>query len=139
MMIAVNRSSSTWPVILKRRHFCVNILHADQEEVALRFAGVDGVKGTARYEGADWTIMGSGASGLDGALAVIDCEVEEIIERHSHGIVLGAVRDGHQGRVLSHPDRACQPSQVKKVRPLAVARDRTTVRPRRDSNPRPPP
>ena len=37
--------------------------------------------------------MGSGASGLVGALAVIDCEVEEIIERHSHGIILGAVRD----------------------------------------------
>ena len=93
MLIAVNRSSSTWPILLKRRHFCVNILHADQEQVALRFAGVDGVKGVARYEGAEWTVMGSGASGLDGAMAVIDCDVEEIIERHSHGIVLGAVRD----------------------------------------------
>ena len=93
MLICVNRTSSTWPVILKRRHFCVNIVHASQAEVATRFAGIGGAKGERRYDGAEWTIMGSGASGLAGALAVIDCEVEEIIERHSHGIVLGAVRD----------------------------------------------
>ncbi len=73
MLICVNRSSSTWPVLLKRRHFCVNLLHAGQAHVASRFAGEGGVKGVARYEGADWTVMGSGASGLKGALAVIDC------------------------------------------------------------------
>lgn len=93
MLITVNRSSSTWTTITRRRHFCVNILHADQADVAARFAGFGGVKGKDRYDGADWLAMGSGALGLVGALAVIDCDVEEIIERHSHGIVLGAVRD----------------------------------------------
>lgn len=93
MLICVNRTSSTYPVIQRRRHFCVNIVHAGQAAVASRFAGAGGAKGTARYEEADWTTMGSGASGLVGALAVIDCAVEEIIERHSHAIILGAVRD----------------------------------------------
>jgi 3-hydroxy-9,10-secoandrosta-1,3,5(10)-triene-9,17-dione monooxygenase reductase component len=93
LLICVNQGSSSFPVIARRRHFCVNIVHANQGDVASRFAGAGGVKGSARYEGADWIVMGSGASGLVGALAVIDCEVEEIIERHSHGIVLGAVRD----------------------------------------------
>ncbi|MCW6507115.1 flavin reductase family protein [Lichenifustis flavocetrariae] len=93
MLICINRTSSSYPIILKRRHFCVNIVHADQAELAGRFAGINGIKGAARYDGADWITMGTGASGLVGALAVIDCEVEEIIERHSHGIVLGAVRD----------------------------------------------
>lgn len=93
MLICVNKTASSYPVILKRRHFCVNVLHADQADVAGRFAGIGGVKGTDRYRDADWITMGSGASGLVGALAVIDCDVEEVIERHSHGIVLGAVRD----------------------------------------------
>lgn len=93
MMIAVNKSSSSFPVIARRGHFCVNIVHSDQADVARRFAGFGGVKGSARYDGAEWITMGSGGSGLVGALAVIDCEVEEIIERHSHGIILGAVRD----------------------------------------------
>ncbi|MDX7951333.1 flavin reductase family protein [Lichenihabitans sp. Uapishka_5] len=93
MLVTVNRSSSSYPVIAWRRHFCVNILHADQADIATRFAGAGGAKGAARYDGADWMPMGSGALGLVGALAVIDCEVEEIIERHSHAILLGAVRD----------------------------------------------
>ena len=93
MLICVNKASSSFPVIARRRHFCVNVVSADQAEVAGRFAGIGGVKGIARYAGAEWQTMGSGASGLVGALAVIDCNVEEIIERHSHGIILGAVRD----------------------------------------------
>lgn len=108
MLVAVNRAASSYPVIAKRRHFCVNVLHADQAEVATRFAGRGGLRGSDRYEGADWVTMGSGALGLVGALANIDCDVEEIIERHSHAIVLGAVRnvqgelgDG-QGLVYGH-------------------------------------
>ena len=93
MLIAVNRDASSFPVIARRRHFCVNILHADQADVAARFAGSGGLKGKGRYEGSAWVTMGSGALGLVGALANIDCEVEEIIERHSHAVVLGAVRD----------------------------------------------
>ncbi|MDX7952611.1 flavin reductase family protein [Lichenihabitans sp. Uapishka_5] len=93
MLVTINRASSSWPVVARRRHFCVNVLHADQTDVAARFAGAGGAKGVERYEHADWITMGSGAQGLVGALAVIDCEVEEIIERHSHAIVLGAVRD----------------------------------------------
>jgi len=30
---------------------------------------------------------------LVGALAAIDCEVEEVVERHSHAIVIGRVLD----------------------------------------------
>ena len=35
----------------------------------------------------------SGVPLLVGALAAIDCEVEDIIERHSHAIVIGRVLD----------------------------------------------
>jgi len=30
---------------------------------------------------------------LVGALAALDCEVEDIVERHSHAIVIGRARD----------------------------------------------
>ena len=91
MIVNINRSSSTFPVIRRYGHFCVNILAGGHEAVANRFAGFDGTKGEARYEGASWTTRISGAPVLIGALASIDCEVEEIIERHSHGIILGRV------------------------------------------------
>lgn len=109
MLVCVNRNASAWPVILSERHFCVNILGAAHRDVANRFAGRRGVKGAERYEGDRWRQFVTGAWGLEGALAVIDCSVEEIIERHSHGIVVGAVRWVHvegKGDALIYGDGA---------------------------------
>jgi flavin reductase (DIM6/NTAB) family NADH-FMN oxidoreductase RutF len=91
MIISVNRNSSSYPVIRENGHFCVNILSASQQRVAERFSGFGGIKGAARYDGEDWVPLASGALALEGALANIDCEVEELIERHSHGLFLGRV------------------------------------------------
>ncbi len=111
MIVNINRSSSTWPVIVKHKHFCINVLDEDGQTVAERFSGVGGLKGAQRYEGADWTTLASGAAALANALASIDCEVEEVIERHSHAIIIGRVvavkarstspLAYHQGRYLS--------------------------------------
>ncbi|KQY68874.1 flavin reductase [Ensifer sp. Root142] len=108
MIVNINRTSSTWPVIERYQHFCVNILASQQQHVAERFAGFGGLKGAARYGGADWRTLVSGASALNGALAAIDCEVEEIIERHSHAIILGrvlAIAAGSGEPVLYHSGR----------------------------------
>ncbi|MBB4371935.1 flavin reductase (DIM6/NTAB) family NADH-FMN oxidoreductase RutF [Bradyrhizobium sp. cir1] len=71
----------------------MNILTADQLDVAERFAGKGGLKGADRFVGSDWSAGKSGAPLLVGALGALDCEVEEIIERHSHAIVIGCVRE----------------------------------------------
>jgi len=97
MLVCVNRNSSTWPVIQREGHFCVNILDARHQHVADRFTGRDGAKGPDRYEGARWRQFATGAWGLEDALAIVDCAVEEILERHSHGIVIGAVQAIHIG------------------------------------------
>lgn len=99
MLICVSATASTWPVIRKYRHFAVNILRADQQAVAERFAGRKGEKGVQRYVGADWVELTSGASGLADALAVVDCEVEEIFERHNNGIIIGAVLSASLGPI----------------------------------------
>jgi flavin reductase (DIM6/NTAB) family NADH-FMN oxidoreductase RutF len=91
MVISVNRNSSSYPVISQHQHFCVNILSSEHRSVAERFSGVGGIKGQARYLGQSWSKLESGALALDGALANIDCAVEELIERHSHGLFLGRV------------------------------------------------
>jgi Conserved protein/domain typically associated with flavoprotein oxygenases, DIM6/NTAB family len=91
MLVSLNRSSSTWPVVERFGHFGVNILGARHEAVAQQFAGAGGLKGPDRYRGADWTSLVSGAPVLADAAAVIDCEVEEAIERYSHVIVIGRV------------------------------------------------
>ncbi len=92
MLVSINLGSSTWTAIERFGHFCVNVLDANQVDVADRFAGRGGIKGADRYLGSRWTSLTTGAGVLTGALASIDCEVEEVIQRHSHALVLGRVR-----------------------------------------------
>ena len=93
LLVSINRDASSFPLIKRHGAFGVNILNADQLDIAERFAGKGGLKGADRFAGAEWTAGVSGVPLLVGALAALDCEVEEIIERLSHGIVIGRVRD----------------------------------------------
>jgi len=92
MIISVNRKSSGYYAISRHRHFCVNVLADGQLEVAQNFSGVGGIKGGDRYKGQSWSTLYSGALALDGALANIDCEVTDLIDKYSHGLFLGEVR-----------------------------------------------
>jgi flavin reductase (DIM6/NTAB) family NADH-FMN oxidoreductase RutF len=91
LIVSINRASSSWPLLQRHRFFGVNILSADQIDVAERFTGKDGLKGADRFVGTQWTVRDSGVRLLAGALAAIECEAEDIIERHSHAIVIGRV------------------------------------------------
>lgn len=93
LLVSINRDASSFPLIRRHGAFGVNILNADQLDVAERFAGKGGLKGADRFAGSQWVTAVSGVPLLVGALSAVDCEVEEIVERHSHGIVIGRVRD----------------------------------------------
>ena len=93
LIVSINRGASSWPLLKRYGAFGVNILTSEQIDIAERFAGKGGLTGAARFAGAEWITRASGVPLLVGALAAIDCEVEEIIERHSHAIVIGRVRD----------------------------------------------
>jgi flavin reductase (DIM6/NTAB) family NADH-FMN oxidoreductase RutF len=91
LLVCVNRSASAWPALRRHGAFAVNLLRAHHAMIADRFAGRHGLKGPARYDGASWLRLATGAPILEDALAAFDCEVEETIERHSHAIVIGRV------------------------------------------------
>jgi flavin reductase (DIM6/NTAB) family NADH-FMN oxidoreductase RutF len=106
MMVSLNLSSSTWRAVRRHGHFCINVLRRDQQAVADRFAGRGGVAGAARYAEAAWAPLVTGALALEGALASIDCELEDAFERHSHALLLGrvsAITLGH-GEALLYGD-----------------------------------
>ena len=91
LLVSINRDASSFPLIRRYGAFGVNILAADQLDIAERFAGKGGLKGADRFAGSQWVTAVSGVPLLVGALSAVDCEVEEIVERHSHGIVIGRV------------------------------------------------
>jgi flavin reductase (DIM6/NTAB) family NADH-FMN oxidoreductase RutF len=93
LIVSINREASSWPLVKRYGFFGVNILTSDQIDIAERFTGKGGLKGADRFAGTEWTTRASGVPLLAGALAAIDCEVEDIVERHSHAIVIGRVLD----------------------------------------------
>lgn len=92
VLVCVNRGASAWPVIERAGHFAINVLGAGHQAIADRFAGRDGIKGEERFQVGDWSRLATGAPILEDALAVLDCEIEEIIGRHSHAILIGRVK-----------------------------------------------
>ena len=93
LIVSINREASSWPLVQRYGFLGVNILTSDQIDIAERFTGKGGLKGAERFAGAEWTTRASGVPLLVGALAAIDCEVEDVVERHSHAIVIGRVLD----------------------------------------------
>jgi flavin reductase (DIM6/NTAB) family NADH-FMN oxidoreductase RutF len=114
VIACVNRSSSTWPVIERYRHFGVSSLGADHQPVAERFSGFGGIKGVDRYAGAEWFTLETGASLLKGATAVFDCRLDEMIDRGSHSIIVGsvaAVRTNDIGEAMLYWRGAYRPTR----------------------------
>jgi flavin reductase (DIM6/NTAB) family NADH-FMN oxidoreductase RutF len=91
LLVCISRNSSLAPVLQRYWHFSANFLGAAQQHLAERFAGRSGVNGRERFDAGDWISLVSGAPVLANTLASIDCEVEEIIDRHTHSIVIGGV------------------------------------------------
>ncbi|NOT72086.1 MAG: flavin reductase family protein [Hyphomicrobium sp.] len=104
VIFCINRNSSSWDVLKRTGVFAVNVLSPSQQHVAERFSGRRGEKGAERYAGAEWSQLETGAHILQGALASIDCEVEELVERHTSAIVIGRVVAVRAAREAETPD-----------------------------------
>lgn len=91
LLACVNRNASSWPLLEKYRRFGWSSLGAQHQKVAENFAGFGGVKGADRYADTEWDVTSSGGYLVRGAPAAFDCEVEEMIDRATHSIVIGRV------------------------------------------------
>lgn len=92
LLACVNRGSTSFPLLTRYGRFGWSSLGAAHRAVAERFSGFGGVKGPARYDGAEWETAVTGARLLKGAAAAFDCTVEEMIERGTHSILIGRVQ-----------------------------------------------
>jgi flavin reductase (DIM6/NTAB) family NADH-FMN oxidoreductase RutF len=93
MMISVDKKTSAVSAVTEGGHFAINYLATDQADLAGPFGGKGDLKGADRFTLGSWTKLATGAPVLEGASGVIDCQVEEVIERHGTLIVLGRVKD----------------------------------------------
>jgi len=91
LLICVNTEAGGHDIILDSGKFALNILDRDQEDVAMRFAGMDGADRSERFSVGTWSEIVTGAPCLDGALVNFDCEVAQQITAGSHSIFIGHI------------------------------------------------
>ncbi|CAN5647409.1 flavin reductase family protein [soil metagenome] len=80
------RSSTSWPQIRQAQQFCVSILGADHEHVSRQFAR----SGTDKFADISWHERSTGPA-LDGAVAWIDCVLEDEHPAGDHTIAVARV------------------------------------------------
>lgn len=106
LLCAIGAGASALPVIEREGCFGWSVLGEGHEAVAKRVAGFGGIKGEARFEGADWVTATTGAPLLADAVASFDCTVEEIAPREGFAMLLGRVRairtESASGALLWH-------------------------------------
>ena len=88
VMFCPGNTSESWLRIKETGSFCVNVLGSDQKDVC----GVFASKTDDKFEGIDWTTESTGSPIIPGSIAVIDCEIQEILPGGDHDIVVGLVK-----------------------------------------------
>jgi len=91
LLVCINTEAGGHDLIRIAKKFALNILSRDQENIAMRFAGMDGANRTNRFELGSWSEIRTGAPCLDGALVNFDCEVVQHISAGTHSIFIGHI------------------------------------------------
>jgi 3-hydroxy-9,10-secoandrosta-1,3,5(10)-triene-9,17-dione monooxygenase reductase component len=105
--IGIGRRSRAWPSVRRAGVFCVNLLTADQEELAWRFGLRLGDED--RFADVDWRAGPHGAPELAQAHAWIDCTIRDEHDGGDHFLVVADVRDlrvGSGDPLIFHRGRA---------------------------------
>ncbi|WP_245474031.1 flavin reductase family protein [Bradyrhizobium zhanjiangense] len=91
MLISIGKTTSALAAVLEAKHFAINYLPVGTEELARNFGGQGPLKGTDRFVPDQWTTLATGAPILKSAVGVLDCELEETIERFETVIAIGRI------------------------------------------------
>ena len=90
VLVALDRSSNTLAAVRASGRFCVNVLAADQEDVARRFATK--ASGTEKLAGVPHELV-DGVPVLGGVLAWLACQLEQDLPGGDHAILIGRPLD----------------------------------------------
>jgi flavin reductase (DIM6/NTAB) family NADH-FMN oxidoreductase RutF len=99
LLVCVSKFSTTLDVIKANGYFVMNVLSAQQQEVAQQFA----TRALDRFEGIRWRAGAeSGAPVIDGSLAYAECRLTGTCPGGDHVIVMGEVLagDAHEAEPL---------------------------------------
>ena len=91
-LVCFDNGARTLPEVQKAKRFGVNVLAADQQHLARRFASKEDTK----FADVPHSVH-DGIPVLDGTLAWVGCELEQLIPAGDHTIGIGAVHAAELG------------------------------------------
>jgi flavin reductase (DIM6/NTAB) family NADH-FMN oxidoreductase RutF len=87
VLVCVDHKSQTYPALLERGHFVVNVLTTDQEAVSRRFASTR----LDKFDGIPYRLSPRGLPLIEAALAHIECVTLSTHAGGDHTIFIGRV------------------------------------------------
>jgi 3-hydroxy-9,10-secoandrosta-1,3,5(10)-triene-9,17-dione monooxygenase reductase component len=87
VLVCIGRTSSSWPKVEAAGRFGISILADDQKDVCAAL----GRRGGDKFAGVEWSLSRNDAVHIDGALAHIDCAVQNVVEAGDHYVVIARV------------------------------------------------
>ena len=91
MMVSIGLTTSALVAVRQGNHFAINYVPKGSDTLVKEFGGGGSLKGADRFLPGAWSELKSGAPALVDAVGVIDCRLDEMIERHGTVIALGRV------------------------------------------------
>jgi flavin reductase (DIM6/NTAB) family NADH-FMN oxidoreductase RutF len=97
ILCCLNRSLELETAVKQTGRFGVNMLRADHHDLAKRFAGMHGVRGSAKFEQGNWRMLPRDVPALSDSLVSFDCRVGDVVEVGTHSIFVGLIDDVYFG------------------------------------------
>lgn len=91
VMVSIDRKTTACAEILASGVFAINYLARPGLPIFERFASRDSPKGAARFAGLALRTLATGAPVLPDIVGVLDCRLDEAIERHGVVIAVGRI------------------------------------------------
>lgn len=87
LLVCLAHKAYSYGIFREAKSFAVNVLCAEQEETAKRFA----TSGIDKFSQIDWSAGQMGAPLIEGSLAVFDCTMHQRVVAGDHDILMGQV------------------------------------------------
>jgi flavin reductase (DIM6/NTAB) family NADH-FMN oxidoreductase RutF len=121
VMVALGRKRFIVPAIDASRRYAVNILAEDQQWLSDCFAGANVTPGREAFCGAPWHPGNTGMPLISGAIATLECAVQDRFEVGDHYLYVGHV----EACAIEEPD--APPLLYHRKRYLRIQRATTTL------------
>lgn len=91
LLICVDRGANSHDPLVGAELFCVNVLHDEAQDLALRF----GSSRTDKFDGVPVEYISDQVPSLRSALVRVVCATDDVLDGGDHSVVLGLVVDVH--------------------------------------------